>query len=175
MYRSQRLSGKENDVFRRHLLRRTRDALAKDAPSALLAYVRYFLLTDYALAEFRGQMTSLAAKDPDLLGALKRAVALLAQTPEDPLSQTARAHFHLFYPLALGAERAQGERILETLLHEDPTWEEAYLHLVASATASADALGRERWLEAYRKNAPSSHGPTLLERITHRDTDRRLG
>jgi hypothetical protein len=173
-YRSQRESGRENEVFRRHLLRRSRDALANGASSPTLAYARYFLLTDYALHAFGGRMARLAAEDRDTFAALKQSVLQLESFPESLLARTALAHFHLFYAEPLGAESARGELLLETVLREDPSWEEAYLHLVASAAASGDTRGRERWLREYRARVPSGHGASLLERITDREANRRV-
>jgi hypothetical protein len=173
-YRSQRESGRENEVLRRHLLRRSRDALANGAPSPMLAYARYFLLTDYALHAFGGRMARLAAEDRDTFAALKQSVVLLESFPESLLARNALAHFHLFYAEPLGAESARGEQLLETVLREDPWWEEAYLHLVASAAASGDTRGRERWLQEYRARVPSGHGASLLERITDREANRRV-
>jgi hypothetical protein len=174
LYRSQRESGNRNALLRRHLLRRSRDRLAKHGSSARSSYVRYFLLTDHALTEFRGRMSELREQDPEVFASLLRSVAELERFPKSQVARTALAHFHLFYPEAFGAQRAEGERILKSVLHEDPCWEEAYLHLVAASAANSDERARAHWLDEYRARTGSGSGPSILELMTDTQAHRRV-
>ena len=173
IYRAQRTSGRANAPLLRWLLRRSA-ALATSQPASTLALsVRYFLLTDHALDQFAGHMSTLSRRDPDLATLIVSLVSRIGDSPCDPLvAALTRGHFHLFYPRELGADADRGRLLLDEVLASDPAWEEAHLHLAAQHARRGDGAGLERCLREYRRNTQADIGPRLLASLLNNKGER---
>jgi hypothetical protein len=166
VYLAQRAGGAANATALRHLLRTSARLLQTHPASVLAVCVRYFLLTDHALDQYRGRMALLPHLDADLSRSLRAIVDQLAVVPGDHLLATvARGHFHLFYSTSLGADPQLGVRLLEEVLESDPLWEEAYLHLANHFARAGDQASVRTWIDRYRAAVADPRGPTLLAQL----------
>jgi hypothetical protein len=170
IYRAQRTFGVGNAPLLRTLLKRSLSL----AVSPIALSVRYFLLTDHALDHFAGRMGALPKLDAELFSLIHSVLEQLGKVDSDShVATLALGHFHLFYTRAMGANPSSGQNLLERVLEQDPTCEEAYLHLGLYHARRGNALAVQQCLSDYRLNVGCDIGPNLLARMFENEGDGR--